>query len=192
MCVNVGSAVRSPWWAIYADAWQGSIKCTTSIHSTMTHSSMSLSLSPHQTVSSSGQGCSESPVYTNLQELKISQTNVPPFPSGSPLHVLGDWETYKDQNGRHFYYNRSTQERTWKPPRAKDTSSGSSRGERHSTGESSEVQVMYRGCEEAHTYVHTLFYICRYEEVPVRAQKLLNCHMPVACEVSFCGEQVKM
>ncbi|XP_070829757.1 rho GTPase-activating protein 12-like isoform X2 [Chaetodon trifascialis] len=90
-----------------------------------------------QTVSSSGQGCSESPVYTNLQELKISQTHLPPFPSGSPLHVLGDWETYKDQNGRHFYYNRSTQERTWKPPRAKDTNS--SRSERHSTGESSET-----------------------------------------------------
>ncbi|XP_076600867.1 rho GTPase-activating protein 12-like isoform X3 [Chaetodon auriga] len=89
-----------------------------------------------QTVSSSGQGCSESPVYTNLQELKISQTSMPPFPSGSPLHVLGDWETYKDQNGRHFYYNRSTQERTWKPPRAKDTNS--SRADRHSTGESSE------------------------------------------------------
>ncbi|XP_076600866.1 rho GTPase-activating protein 12-like isoform X2 [Chaetodon auriga] len=90
-----------------------------------------------QTVSSSGQGCSESPVYTNLQELKISQTSMPPFPSGSPLHVLGDWETYKDQNGRHFYYNRSTQERTWKPPRAKDTNS--SRADRHSTGESSET-----------------------------------------------------
>ncbi|XP_070829759.1 rho GTPase-activating protein 12-like isoform X4 [Chaetodon trifascialis] len=92
-----------------------------------------------QTVSSSGQGCSESPVYTNLQELKISQTHLPPFPSGSPLHVLGDWETYKDQNGRHFYYNRSTQERTWKPPRAKDTNS--SRSERHSTGESSEYTL---------------------------------------------------
>lgn len=91
-----------------------------------------------QTVSSSGQGRSESPVYTNLQELKITQTNLPPFPSGSPIHVLGDWETYKDQNGRHFYYNRSTQERTWKPPRARDTSIGSSRGESHSVGESSE------------------------------------------------------
>ncbi|XP_049453290.1 rho GTPase-activating protein 12-like isoform X3 [Epinephelus fuscoguttatus] len=91
-----------------------------------------------QTVSSSGHGRSESPVYTNLQELKITQTNLPPFPSGSPLHVLGDWETYKDQNGRHFYYNRSTQERTWKPPRARDTSTGSSRGESHSTGESAE------------------------------------------------------
>ncbi|XP_044076388.1 rho GTPase-activating protein 12-like isoform X4 [Siniperca chuatsi] len=87
-----------------------------------------------QTVSSSGQGRSESPVYTNLQELKITQTNQPPFPSSSPLHVLGDWETYKDQNGRHFYFNRSTQERTWKPPRARDT-----RGESHSAGESSET-----------------------------------------------------
>ncbi|XP_035526762.1 rho GTPase-activating protein 12-like isoform X2 [Morone saxatilis] len=89
-----------------------------------------------QTVSSSGQGRSESPVYTNLQELKITQTNLPPYPSGSPVHVLGDWETYKDQNGRYFYYNRSTQERTWKPPRAKDTST---RGENHSAGESSET-----------------------------------------------------
>ncbi|XP_067462731.1 rho GTPase-activating protein 12-like isoform X2 [Thunnus thynnus] len=92
-----------------------------------------------QTVSSSGQGRSESPVYTNLQELKITQSNLPPLPTSSPLHVLGDWETYKDQNGRHFYYNRSTQERTWKPPRARDTSSGNSRGESHSAGESSET-----------------------------------------------------
>ncbi|XP_022617581.1 rho GTPase-activating protein 12-like isoform X2 [Seriola dumerili] len=92
-----------------------------------------------QTVSSSGQGRSESPVYTNLQELKITQTNLPPLPSGSPLHTLGDWETYKDQNGRHFYYNRSTQERTWKPPRARDASTGNSRGENHSAGESSET-----------------------------------------------------
>ncbi|XP_035526766.1 rho GTPase-activating protein 12-like isoform X6 [Morone saxatilis] len=94
------------------------------------------SCSPPETVSSSGQGRSESPVYTNLQELKITQTNLPPYPSGSPVHVLGDWETYKDQNGRYFYYNRSTQERTWKPPRAKDTST---RGENHSAGESSET-----------------------------------------------------
>ncbi|KAM7400106.1 hypothetical protein PAMA_004688 [Pampus argenteus] len=91
-----------------------------------------------QTVSSSGQGRSESPVYTNLQELKITQSYLPPLPSTSPLHVLGDWETYKDQSGRHFYYNRSTQERTWKPPRTRDTSSGSTRGESHSAGESSE------------------------------------------------------
>lgn len=106
----------------------------------MTHTNDSFSSpSPHQTVSSSGQGHPESPVYTNLQELKITQAVQPPVPSGSPLHVLGDWETYKDPNGRHFYYNCSTQERTWKPPRAKDTSSGSFRGESHSAGESSEV-----------------------------------------------------
>ncbi|XP_047445107.1 rho GTPase-activating protein 12-like isoform X6 [Mugil cephalus] len=91
-----------------------------------------------QVLSSTSQGRSESPVYTNLQELKISQTNQPPQPSGSPIHRFAEWETYKDQNGRHYYYNRSTQERTWKPPRTRDTSSGSSRGESHSTGDSSE------------------------------------------------------
>lgn len=67
------------------------------------------------------QGRPDSPVYTNLQELKISQSSAPPLPSSSPLHTIGDWETHKDQNGRHFYYNRSTQERTWKPPRARDS-----------------------------------------------------------------------
>ncbi|CDQ68255.1 unnamed protein product [Oncorhynchus mykiss] len=85
------------------------------------------------TVSPSGQGGRpESPVYSNLQELKISRSSLPPNPSSSPLHVLGDWETHKDQNGRHYYFNRATQERTWKPPRAKDASS--SRGETHSKG----------------------------------------------------------
>ncbi|XP_042634381.1 rho GTPase-activating protein 12-like isoform X2 [Cyprinus carpio] len=69
----------------------------------------------------SGQGRPDSPVYTNLQELKISQSSTPPLPSSTPLHTNGDWETHKDQNGRHFYYNRSTQERTWKPPRARDS-----------------------------------------------------------------------
>lgn len=69
----------------------------------------------------SGQGRPDSPVYTNLQELKITQSSTPPMPSSSPLHTIGDWETHKDQNGRHFYYNRSTQERTWKPPRARDS-----------------------------------------------------------------------
>nr|XP_057937359.1 rho GTPase-activating protein 12-like isoform X1 [Doryrhamphus excisus] len=91
-----------------------------------------------QTISSSGRGRPESPVYSNLQELKITQSAVPPLPSGSPFQVLGDWETYRDQNGRHFYYNRCTQERTWKPPRARDASMGSSRGENTSPGESSE------------------------------------------------------
>ncbi|KAK5860388.1 hypothetical protein PBY51_021869 [Eleginops maclovinus] len=98
-----------------------------------------ISCSPPETVSSSGHGCSESPIYTNLQELKITQSSLPPAPSSSPLHVLGDWETYRDQNGRHYYYNRSTQERTWKPPRAREPSTGSSRGESQSAGESSET-----------------------------------------------------
>uniref|UniRef100_A0A7N6B743 Rho GTPase activating protein 12 n=1 Tax=Anabas testudineus TaxID=64144 RepID=A0A7N6B743_ANATE len=75
-----------------------------------------------QPTSPTGQGRSDSPVYTNLQELKISQSSLPPVPSGSPLHILGDWETHKDLSGRHFYYNRATGERTWKPPRTRDTS----------------------------------------------------------------------
>ncbi|XP_046879837.1 rho GTPase-activating protein 12b isoform X2 [Hypomesus transpacificus] len=92
-----------------------------------------------QTTSPTGQGRSESPVYTNLQELKISQANLPPLPSNSPLHILGDWETHKDLSGRHFYFNRASGERTWKPPRTRDTSSSTSssgRGDPHgSTGE---------------------------------------------------------
>uniref|UniRef100_A0AAR2KCA0 Rho GTPase activating protein 12b n=1 Tax=Pygocentrus nattereri TaxID=42514 RepID=A0AAR2KCA0_PYGNA len=87
-----------------------------------------------QAVSPTGQGRPESPVYTNLQELKISQSSLPPIPSSSPLHVLGDWETHKDLSGRHFYYNRTTQERTWKPPRSRDTN-GSSRADTASTGD---------------------------------------------------------
>ncbi|XP_051984004.1 rho GTPase-activating protein 12-like isoform X2 [Xyrauchen texanus] len=70
---------------------------------------------------SAGQGMPDSPVYTNLQELKISQSFAPPLPSSSPLHTNGNWETHKDQNSRQYYYNRSTQERTWKPPRARDS-----------------------------------------------------------------------
>ncbi|XP_056277314.1 rho GTPase-activating protein 12-like isoform X2 [Pseudoliparis swirei] len=82
-----------------------------------------------QTVSSSGHGRSESPVYANLQELKLAHGGPPPLPSGSSLQVTGDWETFRDPSGRHFYYNRATQERTWKPPRAKDTREGQSAGE---------------------------------------------------------------
>ncbi|XP_022047885.1 rho GTPase-activating protein 12b isoform X7 [Acanthochromis polyacanthus] len=91
-----------------------------------------------QTTSPTGQGRSDSPVYTNLQELKISQSSLPPVPSGSPLHILGDWETHKDLSGRHFYYNRATGERTWKPPRTRDTSSSTSsiRADSHGTAES--------------------------------------------------------
>ncbi|XP_057214507.1 rho GTPase-activating protein 12b isoform X2 [Triplophysa rosa] len=86
-----------------------------------------------QVISPTGQGRSESPVYTNLQELKISQSSLPPLPSSSPLHILGDWETHKDSSGRNFYYNRMTQERTWKPPRSRDN--GVSRGDTSNTGD---------------------------------------------------------
>ncbi|XP_072234521.1 rho GTPase-activating protein 12b isoform X3 [Leuresthes tenuis] len=91
-----------------------------------------------QTTSPTGQGCSNSPIYTNLQELKISHSSLPPIPSDSPLHILGDWETHKDVSGRHFYYNRATEERTWKPPRTRDTSSSTSsvRGDIQRTAES--------------------------------------------------------
>ena len=87
---------------------------------------LSLLLFLLQTTSPTGPGRSDSPVYTNLQELKISQSSLPPIPSGSPLHILGDWETHKDLSGRHFYYNRASGERTWKPPRTRDTSGSSS------------------------------------------------------------------
>ncbi|XP_067224743.1 rho GTPase-activating protein 12b isoform X6 [Chanodichthys erythropterus] len=90
--------------------------------------------SPHYLgISPTGQGRPESPVYTNLQELKISQSSLPPVPTSSPLHILGDWETHKDTSGRNFYYNRTTQERTWKPPRSRDN--GVSRGDTPNTGD---------------------------------------------------------
>ncbi|MGH0122498.1 UNVERIFIED_CONTAM: hypothetical protein FKN15_020206 [Acipenser sinensis] len=88
-----------------------------------------------KTTSPTGQGRAESPVYANLQELKISQSSLPPVPSSSPLHTIGEWDTHKDLNGRHYYFNRATQERTWKPPRARDTSSSSTRGEPHISGD---------------------------------------------------------
>ncbi|XP_026132118.1 rho GTPase-activating protein 12b isoform X4 [Carassius auratus] len=86
-----------------------------------------------QGISPTGQGRPESPVYTNLQELKISQSSLPPVPSSSPLHILGDWETHKDTSGRNFYYNRMTQERTWKPPRSRDC--GLTRGDTSNSGD---------------------------------------------------------
>uniref|UniRef100_A0A8D2ZPQ0 Rho GTPase activating protein 12 n=1 Tax=Scophthalmus maximus TaxID=52904 RepID=A0A8D2ZPQ0_SCOMX len=101
-----------------------------------------------QTTSPTGQGRSDSPVYTNLQELKISQSSLPPIPSSSPLHILGDWETHKDLSGRHFYYNRATGERTWKPPRTRDTSGSTSgiRGDSQGTLLSSE-----ENCHSTHS-----------------------------------------
>ncbi|XP_040290193.1 rho GTPase-activating protein 12 isoform X4 [Bufo bufo] len=69
----------------------------------------------------------DSPVYANLQELKISQSYLPPQPNAPPVQITGEWETHKDNTGRFYYYNNTTQERTWKPPRCtKDTSRGES------------------------------------------------------------------
>ncbi|XP_044535642.1 rho GTPase-activating protein 12 isoform X2 [Gracilinanus agilis] len=63
------------------------------------------------------QGRPDSPVYANLQELKISQSALPPLPGSPAIQINGEWETHKDSTGRCYYYNRGTQERTWKPPR---------------------------------------------------------------------------
>ncbi|XP_062981408.1 rho GTPase-activating protein 12 isoform X5 [Elgaria multicarinata webbii] len=63
------------------------------------------------------QGRPDSPVYANLQELKISQSALPPLPTTPPIQINGEWETHKDTTGRCYYYNKGTQERTWKPPR---------------------------------------------------------------------------
>ncbi|XP_032901247.1 rho GTPase-activating protein 12 isoform X2 [Amblyraja radiata] len=60
---------------------------------------------------------SESPVYANLQELKISQANLPAAPNSPPVQTHGEWEVHKDTTGRTFYYHKGTQERSWKPPR---------------------------------------------------------------------------
>uniref|UniRef100_A0A4W5Q5W4 Rho GTPase activating protein 12 n=1 Tax=Hucho hucho TaxID=62062 RepID=A0A4W5Q5W4_9TELE len=129
-----------------------------------------------QTTSPAGQGRPESPVYTNLQELKISQSSLPPLPSSSPLHVLGDWETHKDLTGRHFYYNRASGERTWKPPRVRDASCSTRSWKRmeplsseencHSSIYSSQSDSQYgsppRGwSEELDEHGHTL-YVCEY------------------------------
>ncbi|XP_042366361.1 rho GTPase-activating protein 12b isoform X10 [Plectropomus leopardus] len=105
-----------------------------------------------QTTSPTGQGRSDSPVYTNLQELKISQSSLPPVPSSSPLHILGDWETHKDLSGRHFYYNRATGERTWKPPRTRDASGSTSsvRGDSQGTAES-EPLSSEENCHSTHS-----------------------------------------
>uniref|UniRef100_A0AAY4A743 Rho GTPase activating protein 12 n=1 Tax=Denticeps clupeoides TaxID=299321 RepID=A0AAY4A743_9TELE len=128
-----------------------------------------------QSTSPSGAVRSESPVYTNLQELKLSQSSLPPPPSSVPLHTHGEWETHHDSSGRHFYYNTHTHERSWKPPRHKD---GSNRADPPSSGDmevhtlvsfythSSQSDSQYgsppRGwSEELDEHGHTL-YVCEY------------------------------
>ncbi|KAM5285860.1 rho GTPase-activating protein 12 isoform 4-T4 [Hipposideros larvatus] len=80
------------------------------------------------------QGRPDSPVYANLQELKISQSALPPLPGSPAVQINGEWETHKDSSGRYYYYNRGTQERTWKPPRwTRDTNT--SKGDCQSPGD---------------------------------------------------------
>ncbi|XP_061034024.1 rho GTPase-activating protein 12 isoform X5 [Eubalaena glacialis] len=80
------------------------------------------------------QGRPDSPVYANLQELKISQSALPPIPGSPAVQINGEWETHKDSSGRCYYYNRGTQERTWKPPRwTRDTNI--SKGDSQSPGD---------------------------------------------------------
>ncbi|XP_008848765.1 rho GTPase-activating protein 12 isoform X4 [Nannospalax galili] len=80
------------------------------------------------------QGRPDSPVYANLQELKISQSALPPLPGSPAIQINGEWETHKDSSGRFYYYNRGTQERTWKPPRSTRDAS-ISKGDFQSPGE---------------------------------------------------------
>lgn len=55
----------------------------------------------------------------------MSQSALPPLPGSPAVQVNGEWETHKDSSGRCYYYNRATQERTWKPPRwARDAGPG--------------------------------------------------------------------
>lgn len=94
---------------------------------------MNISNFPQATTPPS-QGRPDSPVYANLQELKISQSALPPIPGSPAIQINGEWETHKDSSGRCYYYNRGTQERTWKPPRwTRDTST--SKGDFQSPGD---------------------------------------------------------
>ncbi|XP_039695683.1 rho GTPase-activating protein 12 isoform X2 [Pteropus medius] len=96
------------------------------------------------------QGRPDSPVYANLQELKISQSALPPLPGSPAIQINGEWETHKDSSGRCYYYNRGTQERTWKPPRwTRDTSF--SKGDFQSPGD----QELLSSEENYHSSCHS-------------------------------------
>ncbi|XP_074214480.1 rho GTPase-activating protein 12 isoform X2 [Camelus bactrianus] len=96
------------------------------------------------------QGRPDSPVYANLQELKISQSALPPLPGSPAIQINGEWETHKDSSGRCYYYNRGTQERTWKPPRwTRDTNT--SKGDSQSPGE----QELLSSEENYHSSCHS-------------------------------------
>ncbi|XP_069086901.1 rho GTPase-activating protein 9 isoform X2 [Pleurodeles waltl] len=59
----------------------------------------------------------ESPVYTNLEELRNVKMD-PPTPTCSPMRVLDVWEQHLDpKTGRTYFFNLETKEKSWKPPR---------------------------------------------------------------------------
>ena len=143
-----------------------------------------------QTTSPTGQGRSDSPVYTNLQELKISQSSLPPVPSGSPLHILGDWETHKDLSGRHFYYNRATGERTWKPPRTRDASGSTSsiRGDSQGTAESEvrAAKASWRSsCESTWLWLFKSLSVGNMRETNILLQQKQLFHKPTVGVITW-------
>nr|XP_055190477.1 rho GTPase-activating protein 12 isoform X6 [Nyctereutes procyonoides] len=59
------------------------------------------------------QGRPDSPVYANLQELKISQSALPPLP-GSPAI---QWLKHVDDQGRQYYYSADGSRSEWELPK---------------------------------------------------------------------------
>ncbi|OCT73909.1 rho GTPase activating protein 12 S homeolog isoform X2 [Xenopus laevis] len=91
---------------------------------------------------------SDSPVYANLEELKISQSALPPQPASPPVQITGEWETHKDNSGRYYYFNKTTQERTWKPPRGtKEAGSGKSESSSQADQELSADDINHSTCD---------------------------------------------
>ncbi|XP_043939550.1 rho GTPase-activating protein 9 isoform X2 [Protopterus annectens] len=59
----------------------------------------------------------DSPIYSNLEELKSLRVD-PPSPTSSPIQILDLWERHLDPaSGRNFFVNTVTKEKSWKPPR---------------------------------------------------------------------------
>lgn len=122
----------------------------------------------------------DSPVYTNLQDLKITQSSLPPLPSSSPLTTHADWETYQDVNGRHFYYNCTMQEHTWKPSRLQD--SLGKREEKHITA-TTETEVLFT--QTHRNYVWSVL-ISQYTQihVPNIWKSIISHHQPLSLVIN--------
>lgn len=51
-----------------------------------------------------------------------SRTPASPIPGSVPVrHVMTDWDEFLDTSGRKYYYNARTHEKSWKPPRNRQT-----------------------------------------------------------------------